>query len=91
MTNRLPSLVDQPDWPDRGQWVRNFTAQMLHDRPGHFRELLPWNEAEKKDLMQQIQNGVHLVEIARRHQRSVGTVNVMRILMLRELEKRLLG
>lgn len=91
MTNRLPSLIDQPDWPDRSKWVSSFTSQVLHDTEGTFRDPLPWNEAEKKDLMQQLQDGVHLIEIARRHQRYVPTVECMRLDMLRELEKRLLG
>lgn len=63
---------------------------MLHDAKHTYRELLPWNEAEKQDLMAQVRAGVHMVEIARRHRRRLATVHYMYLDLLRELEEKLL-
>ena len=83
-------LNPQPDWPDRSAWWHGFSPQPLHDYDYPVRSLQRWNDAEDKDLMRQLQDGVQLVEIARRHQRHVHEIDDRRIGLLCVMEKRLL-
>ncbi len=89
MDAREPA-VGLTDWPDQSRWISNFTSQTIHDVENTYRELLSWNEAEKQDLIAQVRAGVHMVEIARRHQRHLATVHYMYLDLLRELEEKLL-